>query len=442
MFVECRAPDAVLERRVRARARQPDRTSDATPEVLHHQLADLDPFDEVPPERHVIVRSDQPVDRLVAAIEDAIGLADPPALSGRRTTDASTALSRCPDDRVALTVESTTQTSRRHPVSKIIVGVDGSDRSDDALALASSLARRTAAEIVLARAYPYDDAAGHLGDSSRRHHLREDAQQTLDRLREHADASLQITTRTIADPSPSRALHTLAEREGAALVVIGSSHHGAVGRVFAGTTAERLLHGSPCPVAVAPRGMAHGESISRIAVGWDRSAEASAALTAAIVDRPRGRRGAAHRRGPRHPVGRDARDHPRIGRRARCPSAGGPRSGQPRRGGRRPSRATCTSETAVVLGHPVGDLVRQSEDADLLVLGSRGYGPRRAVLLGGVSGRVVRKAACPVIVVPRGVESAARGPVPARLPDGGAHPTCAEVRHAIARHTPDVRLGR
>ena len=61
-------------------------------------------------------------------------------------------------------------------------------------------------------------------------------------------------------------------------------------------------------------------------------------------------------------------------------------------------------ETAVVLGHPVGDLVRQSEDADLLVLGSRGYGPRRAVLLGGVSGRVVRKSACPVIVVPRGIE--------------------------------------
>src|SRR4051812_21142935 len=87
-------------------------------------------------------------------------------------------------------------------VSEIIVGVDGSDRSDDALALPASLARRTDAEIVLARAYPYDDAAGHLGDSWRRHPLREDAQQTLDRVREQADATLRITTRTIADPSP------------------------------------------------------------------------------------------------------------------------------------------------------------------------------------------------------------------------------------------------
>ena len=50
------------------------------------------------------------------------------------------------------------------------------------------------------------------------------------------------------------------------------------------------------------------------------------------------------------------------------------------------------------------DAQDDAEDADLLVLGSRGYGPRRAVLLGGVSGRVVRRAACPVIVVPRAIE--------------------------------------
>lgn len=75
VVVECRAPAAVLERRVRARVRRPDRTSDATSEVLRDQLADGEPLDEVPPHRHVILRSDQPVDSLVAAIEDAIGCA-------------------------------------------------------------------------------------------------------------------------------------------------------------------------------------------------------------------------------------------------------------------------------------------------------------------------------------------------------------------------------
>jgi nucleotide-binding universal stress UspA family protein len=41
-------------------------------------------------------------------------------------------------------------------------------------------------------------------------------------------------------------------------------------------------------------------------------------------------------------------------------------------------------------------------DADLLVCGSRGCGPLRRVLLGGVSSRLLRRAACPLMVIPRG----------------------------------------
>ena len=41
-------------------------------------------------------------------------------------------------------------------------------------------------------------------------------------------------------------------------------------------------------------------------------------------------------------------------------------------------------------------------DVDVLVCGSRGYGPVRRVLLGGVAARLIRRAAAPVVVVPRG----------------------------------------
>ena len=41
-------------------------------------------------------------------------------------------------------------------------------------------------------------------------------------------------------------------------------------------------------------------------------------------------------------------------------------------------------------------------EVDLLVCGSRAYGPVRRVLLGGVLRKLVRRAACPVVVVPRG----------------------------------------
>jgi nucleotide-binding universal stress UspA family protein len=54
---------------------------------------------------------------------------------------------------------------------------------------------------------------------------------------------------------------------------------------------------------------------------------------------------------------------------------------------------------------PAEVLIRVSEHLDLLVCGSRGYGPVRAVLLGGVSRRVAAEARCPVIVLPRGVRA-------------------------------------
>jgi nucleotide-binding universal stress UspA family protein len=41
------------------------------------------------------------------------------------------------------------------------------------------------------------------------------------------------------------------------------------------------------------------------------------------------------------------------------------------------------------------------DDVDVLVCDSRGYGPVRRVLLGGVSSRLIRSAQLPLTVVPR-----------------------------------------
>ena len=60
----------------------------------------------------------------------------------------------------------------------------------------------------------------------------------------------------------------------------------------------------------------------------------------------------------------------------------------------------------IVVGFDGGEEARDAL-LDLLVIGSRGYGPVRRTLLGGVSAEVTRTSACPVLVVPRG--AAARG---------------------------------
>jgi nucleotide-binding universal stress UspA family protein len=51
-------------------------------------------------------------------------------------------------------------------------------------------------------------------------------------------------------------------------------------------------------------------------------------------------------------------------------------------------------------GQPAAELVREAEGADLLVVGSRGLGGFRSLLLGSVSQQVAHHATCPVVIVP------------------------------------------
>jgi nucleotide-binding universal stress UspA family protein len=62
------------------------------------------------------------------------------------------------------------------------------------------------------------------------------------------------------------------------------------------------------------------------------------------------------------------------------------------------------AERRVAIGHPgerLADLADE-EDAELIVVGSRGRGAFKAAFLGSVSNSLVGVARCPVVVVPRG----------------------------------------
>ena len=66
-----------------------------------------------------------------------------------------------------------------------------------------------------------------------------------------------------------------------------------------------------------------------------------------------------------------------------------------------PAGVDVTNE--VVVARPADALAALSSDVDLLVCGSRGYGPLRSVLLGGVTHQLIEKSSCPLLVVPRGI---------------------------------------
>jgi nucleotide-binding universal stress UspA family protein len=56
------------------------------------------------------------------------------------------------------------------------------------------------------------------------------------------------------------------------------------------------------------------------------------------------------------------------------------------------------AQITVVEGHPVPPLLKASEGADLLVVGSRGHGEYVGMLIGSVSQHCVTEAHCPVLV--------------------------------------------
>jgi hypothetical protein len=62
---------------------------------------------------------------------------------------------------------------------------------------------------------------------------------------------------------------------------------------------------------------------------------------------------------------------------------------------------TIDAEHEIVVDDPSDAFLRISPNLDLLVMGSRGYGPMLGVLLGSVSRRVTASADCLVLVVPR-----------------------------------------
>ena len=280
-------------------------------------------------------------------------------------------------------------------MSEIIIGIDGTERGEDAVAFGRRLAAFAGARIALAHAFPYDDVHGRATSRAYREALREDSEAMLGALRDRL--GLEAATHALASTSPARALHELAEEHGAALIIVGSSHTGRARRVLPGSTGERLLHGSPCAVAVVPKGYRespHGAP-RRIGCGIDGGEEATSALDgAAELARALDAKLEVIRAFAPDVALVDAEvvADMQVAARAHLDQA------------MQALPPAVDAHSVLVDRDPADALVECSHELDLLVIGSRGYGPLHAVLLGGVSGRVIRDAACPVIVVPRGAE--------------------------------------
>ena len=288
--------------------------------------------------------------------------------------------------------------------AKIVIGFDGTDSGEDALALGLLLASATGAVPLVVVVHPqeYPIGVGRV-DAEWVAYLHEQAEVLLGRARRLLSRQAGAEFREVSAPSESRGLHELAEEEQAELVVVGSSHRGPLGRTYPGSTGDRLLQGSSCPVAVAPRGLRESppERLATIAVAYLGTPEAVHALDVAVA---LAERVGAHLRLV-SVMPRPAEVHlPVVGRDAEEAFVTSSREafqlaldeGLARVGGR------VEADAELLEGGVVDTLATlDGRDADLLVCGSRSYGPLRRVLLGGVSSRLLRRSALPLVVVPR-----------------------------------------
>jgi nucleotide-binding universal stress UspA family protein len=184
-------------------------------------------------------------------------------------------------------------------------------------------------------------------------------------LREAGEQVSASAAHTVRGPAGTVLLDRI-ERHRASLVAVGSHGLGRLTGAFAGSTATELVHRAPCSVLIA-RGD-ESWTPERIVVGLDGSAGSAAAFAAAsrVAERP-----------------------------------GSSLTVVVAEAGRAADVAAVSllagDGAHVVEGDPVDVLAAASEEADLLVVGSRGLHGVRA--LGSVSERVAHRAACSTLVV-------------------------------------------
>jgi nucleotide-binding universal stress UspA family protein len=285
---------------------------------------------------------------------------------------------------------------------KVLIGYDGSPEGEDALGLGRSLSQVLDARPIVTTviAHPHHATNEDKLDEA----VIKFSEPLFANARERLDG-LDVITRPVVDDSPAAAIYELTDWETPTLIVIGSSRRGRSGRVQVGTLGGSLLSGVHCSVAVAPRGYADGASgLERIGVAVDGSGESRRALSAAaylagqanaplqvlsVMEEPHYVLGGLlSPLGPAEYREYKEKESERVYDKARS---------------RVPEEIAM--EPLLLHGEPAEILAQRAGDLDLLVLGSRGYGPVKGTLLGSVSTRVMTAAPCPVMLVPRGAGS-------------------------------------
>jgi nucleotide-binding universal stress UspA family protein len=281
---------------------------------------------------------------------------------------------------------------------RTLVGFDGSDGARDAVALTRLFCTAAGDGTLLVNVLPYGGplpVAYHLLECEQS----EEALRVFDDAREQL-SGVEVEARSYTGGSPALVLSDLAEEERIDLVVVGSPRRGAIGRALIGSVAEALLHGATIPTVVAPHGYAKTDhsGFDIIGVAYSGTPESKLALDYAQDLAARSNAGIRILT-----VAEPLAVTPGVVGYTPPPSIDSEELMAEAIDG---IDAKLQTEGQRLIGPTATSLANACENGvDLLIVGSRGYGPAGRVLLGSVSTQLIHKAPCPVLVVPRGKTS-------------------------------------
>jgi nucleotide-binding universal stress UspA family protein len=217
------------------------------------------------------------------------------------------------------------------------------------------------------------------------------------------DPDLPVSYHKYAHRSAPGGLLDAVEELKAEALVLGSAADGSLGRVVVGSTADRLLHSSPVPLAISPRGYrgAPSHGLSRITAAYPGTPEARpvverVAALAARLEVPMRVVTFAVRGRTMYPpaAGLDAEDTLLASWAAQAREALAAL--------RNDGVVGADAELQVVAGNGWDQALDTAEwgDGDLLALGTSPQGPLSRVFLGSKGTKIVRYSPVPVLVLP------------------------------------------
>ncbi|MEU5866260.1 universal stress protein [Nonomuraea sp. NPDC047529] len=282
---------------------------------------------------------------------------------------------------------------------KVLAGYIAEPRGRDGLALAVLLTRQTGGSLTVATVQPpvtTTPGPARADEGAWRSYLREQAETALAQARELAGDQVEYVRQT--NRGSGRGLVEVARRRGADVVVIGSAPGGGRSRITVGSTADQLLHSSPAPVLLAPRGYGDDPpaAFERITVAYRRgpgadTAVKGAAKAAVTLDIPLRLVTLVVRTGRRVQIEEDMlvrlRDQAAADLRAAA----------------RGQRRRLQVEVELLEGRNVAQALGTTTwlPGELLVCASSDAGPLRRVFLGDTSIKIVQAATCPVMILTR-----------------------------------------